>query len=156
MLVSDIKPLHCQRIVNMQAGKSKTQINEVYNALRFFFRYAVANELIIKDPTSHLTKPVGTRGKRRALTAKERQAFIEIGKTDRRYYFYLLMIFCGCRLSEAAECMGRDIIFDDGYYLLHIRGTKTANADRFVPIPDNSRIDKKHPKNGIYRLLRER
>ena len=56
MLVADIKPLHCQRIVNMQAGKSKTQINEVYNALRFFFRYAVANEIIVKDPTSHLNE----------------------------------------------------------------------------------------------------
>ena len=32
--------------------------------------------------------------------------------------------------------MGKDIVQVDGQNLLHIRGTKNANADRFVPIPD--------------------
>ena len=37
--------------------------------------------------------------------------------------------------SEAAECQGRDIEYSDGFALLHIRGTKTKNSDRLVPIP---------------------
>ena len=32
---------------------------------------------------------------------------------------------------------GQDIQQIDGYPVLHIRGTKTANADRFVPIPED-------------------
>lgn len=44
------------------------------------------------------------------------------------------MIFCGYRPSEAANCTGRDIVMKNGYPMLHIRGTKTSNADRFVPI----------------------
>ena len=35
------------------------------------------------------------------------------------------------------KCQAADIIEENGAHLLHIRGTKTANADRFVPIPDN-------------------
>lgn len=148
MRLQDIKPMHCQQVLNLQVGKSKTQINEVYQALRFLFRHAVDNELIVKDPTTALVKPSGTRSSRRALTAFERQAFIAVGKTDRRYYFYLLMIFCGCRPGEAAECMGKDIVIKNSYPMLHIRGTKTENSDRFVPIPEELySLIKKTPKN---------
>ena len=133
--LEDVKPMHCQDCLNLQIGKSKTQINEVYQSLRFIFKHAVANELISKDPTLHIVKPEGSINHRRALTKKERIAFIEVGKSDRRYFFYLLMIYCGCRPSEAAECKRYDIKTMDGYHMLHIRGTKTKNSDRLVPVP---------------------
>lgn len=136
MTLKRVKPLHCQRVLNLQAGKSPTQINEVCNTLKFLFSHAYTNHLIATDPTTDLVKPKAKkREHRRALTAVERKYFIQVGKTDRRYYLYLLMIFCGCRPSEAAECMGRDLMQKNGVKFLHIRGTKTANADRNVPIP---------------------
>lgn len=135
MRLQDIKPMHCQQVLNLQIGNSKTQINEVYQALRFLFKHALANKLVCEDPTANLVKPVGTQYPRRALTAAERRVFISVGKTDRRYYFYLLMIFCGCRPEEAASCTGADISVKNGFPMLHIRGTKTRNSDRFVPIP---------------------
>ena len=135
MKVADIRLVHCQRVLNLQTGMSKTQINEVYNGLRFLFKYAVINKLVGEDPTAGLVKPSGYRNHRRALTAKEREAFIAVGKTDRRFYIFLLMIFCGCRPAEAEKAMGKDITIRQGYPMLHIRGTKTANADRYVPIP---------------------
>ena len=42
------------------------------------------------------------------------------------------MYYCGCRPGEAIALIGKDIGKDG---LLHIRGTKTVNADRYVPIP---------------------
>lgn len=135
MRLKDIKPLHCQNVINLQAGKSKTQINGVYQALNFLFRHAVANDLLKKNPAENITRPVGTKHARRALTAHERAHFIRVGYLDRRYYIYLLMVLCGCRPGEAAEAMGRDILMMEGYPMLHIRGTKTKNADRIVPIP---------------------
>lgn len=54
------------------------------------------------------------------------------------------MLFCGCRPSEAAECMGKDIKTKQGVPMLHIRGTKTKNADRMVPIPTE-----------LYRLIKD-
>ena len=46
------------------------------------------------------------------------------------------MYYCGCRPSEAREVMGKDISFINNQPVLHIRGTKTDNADRVVPIPE--------------------
>lgn len=135
-LISSIRPIDCQEVLNAQAGRSTSQINTVYQALTFLFSHALENSLIASDPTAHLVRPSGTRGHRRALTAYERSVMIKVAKTDRRYYLYLLMIMCGCRPSEAAEARGRDIMKIDGYYMLHIRGTKTELSDRYVPIPE--------------------
>ncbi len=136
MTLKKIRPIHCQRVLNQQSGKSPTQVNEVYNTLKFLFSHAYTNHLIKTDPTADLVKPHAKRREhRRALTSTEREYFIQVGKTDRRYYLYLLMIFCGCRPSEASECQGRDLLQKNGIHFLHIRGTKTANADRNVPVP---------------------
>lgn len=134
--VRKVCPIDCQTVLNLQIGNSKTQINEVYQALKFIFKHAINEHLIAEDPTIQLSKPQGTTTHRRALTAEERNAVISVAKTDRRYYIYLLMIFCGCRPSEALECQGFDIKDIDGYNMLHIRGTKTKGANRYVPIPD--------------------
>ena len=72
---------------------------------------------------------------RRALTSEERKFFVQVGLEDRRFYLFMLMLFCGCRPSEASECMGKDIKHSE-HPMLHIRGTKTALSDREVPIPD--------------------
>ena len=148
MQLKQVKPIHCQDVINMQIGKSKTQINEVYQALNFIFKKAVENKLILENPAEHIVKPQGKKTNRRAITESERDHIIKVANTDRRYYLYLLMLFCGCRPSEAAECMGKDIVTIDGYPMLHIRGTKTANADRNVPIPNELyQIIKDTPKN---------
>lgn len=140
----DITPEICQDILNLQKGKSKSQINLIYNGLRFIFSHAVAESKILNDPTKQLKKPKGTYNPRRALTPEERETFISIAKTDRRYYGFLLMLFCGCRPSEAYSCKGADISLMDKAPVLHIRGTKTKNADRLVPIPKE-----------LYRLIRK-
>jgi len=46
------------------------------------------------------------------------------------------MLYCGCRPAEARNCIGKDIEVREGVRVLHIRGTKTVNSDRYVPIPD--------------------
>lgn len=137
MKISKVKPVDCQNVMNLQVGNSPAQINNVYSTLKFIFSHAVENNLIINDPTKLLTKPKAhPPKKRRALTPEERTLIERIGETDRRYYIFLLMLYCGCRPSEAAECMGKDIVNINGINMLHIRGTKTKKSDRHVPIPD--------------------
>ncbi|MBO6285659.1 MAG: tyrosine-type recombinase/integrase [Bacilli bacterium] len=46
------------------------------------------------------------------------------------------MLLCSCRPHEASECKRSDVSILEGVPVLHIRGTKTANADRYVPMPD--------------------
>ncbi len=154
--VADITPMEIQTVLNHQQGKSKTQINEVYQALRFIFRHAVENNLRKDDPTTYLQKPSGTYNPRRALTEEERKAVLAVAKTDRRYYFYLLMLLCGCRPSEAAACTGYDIDTVDDVHVLHIKGTKTLFSDRFVPIPDELyKLIKRTPKKAFIACTRD-
>jgi integrase len=44
------------------------------------------------------------------------------------------MLYTGCRPSEAIGVVGSDLQMIRGIPVLHIRGTKTANADRYVPV----------------------
>lgn len=134
--LSTIKPLDCQQVINLQEGNSPTQVNEVYQAMRFIFSKAKINNLIAVDPTEGLVKPkTAKRNSRRALTPDERDVVIKVGKTDRRYYLFLLMLYCGCRPAEAQLCKGSDLFVDSGIWWLHIRGTKNRFADRNVPVP---------------------
>ena len=134
--LKEIKPIHLQECINRQTGKSKTQINEVFYAIKFLFRHAYENHLIKDNPAEQLIKPKPAQTEpRRALTPYERQTILKVARTDRRYFLFLLMLECGCRPAEAAECMGKDIAEKSGVPMLHVRGTKTSAANRFVPIP---------------------
>jgi len=136
MPLKQVKPLHCQDVLNMQQGKSKYQISQVYQMLNFIFRKAVENNLILENPAAYLTKPSGTKTTRRSITENERVHILKICDTDKRFYLFLLMLFCGCRPSEASEAKGLDIQKMENENVLHIRGIKTESADRYVPIPD--------------------
>ena len=137
MRLSQVRPIHLQEVLNETQGKSATLVNAVFHAVRFFFSKAKQNGMIASDPSDGLVKPTAKKKEtRRALTADERKSMIAVGFTKRKYYLFMLMLFCGCRPSEAADATGADIETHDGYNVLHVRGTKTALSDRFVPVPD--------------------
>lgn len=93
--------------------------------------------MLAADPSAKIVKSSYITGHRRAITDQERAALLQVAETDPRFNLFLLMLFCGCRPSEAMAAQGQDIQQIDGYPVLHIRGAKTANADRFVPIPED-------------------
>ena len=136
--LAQVKPMHLQSILNEYEGMSATQINAVMHVLRFVFGKAKLNGLIPTDPSDHLVKPTAKRKEpRRALTPHEREHIIAVGLGGKRkYLLFMLMLFCGCRPSEAARATGADISEQGGYHILHVRGTKTPLSDRYVPIPD--------------------
>lgn len=130
-----VLPITLQSVLNLQKGKSKRHINEIYQQIRFLFRTAKENGLIDTDPSENLVKPQGTKGTHRSLTEEERSAFLKVTEDD-RFILFLLMFYCGLRPSEAREAMGKDIFTNNGKTFLQVRGTKTENANRVVPIPD--------------------
>ena len=101
-LIEDIQPIHCQQVINNQSGNSKTHISEVINALNFIFEHAIDDGIISANPTAKITKPKGTRTHKRALTAHEREHFIKVGITDRRFY-------CLCFIVDAALPRQRNV-----------------------------------------------
>lgn len=135
MRLSRIRPIDCQKIMNAQAGKSKNHIDRVAQELFFVFDCARKNGMISENPAADLAKPQGYKNLRRAMTDEERKHFLLAAEKVPRFILFELMLYCGCRPMEAAGVCFEDISRRDGVPFLHIRGTKTANSDRFVPLP---------------------
>lgn len=136
MQLKRVKPLDIQGVLNSLSGKSDYLIKRVYQLLNWLFEKAVDNELIIKNPVRGTTRPKGDTTPRRAITENERMHLLQVADQVPQLRFYLFMLFCGCRPSEVAGLKGMDIQDLNGTPMLHIRGTKTKNADRVVPIPE--------------------
>ena len=134
MPIRSVRPMHCQQIMNRQIGMSFSHIKKLAQELKFIFQTAVDNKLILESPAAHIVIPDGTKGRRRSLTENEERHFLSVCSQDDRFILFELMYYCGCRPSEAANAIGKD--FDAKTKLLHIRGTKTINSDRSVPVPD--------------------
>jgi integrase len=132
-----VKPLDCQAIMNKCSGMSFSHIQKLTQELRFIFSTAVQNKLILENPAQYITIPKAVKGKRQSLTEDERKVFLQTCEGTDRFRVFQLMYYCGCRPAEAIGCEGRDLGVMDGVSILHIRGTKTVNADRIVPIPED-------------------
>lgn len=135
MPLKNVKPIHCQMILNNISHLSQYTINQTAIALNFIFKKACVNKLLYENPAESLIRPKGFKETRRALTVYEQQVFLQVLPSDRRFIIFGLMYYCGCRPSEAINAKYFDIVSQDNETLLHIRGTKTKKADRYVPMP---------------------
>ena len=161
-----IKAVDCQTILNQCSGKSFSLCNKLRQELSFVFGSAVENQMIPTNPAKNLKMPKNEKGERRSITENEREHFLKCYEKDSAYLLFFIMLKCGCRPEEAINLAGKDI--DHKNRLLHIRGTKTKNSDRFVPIPDElfgtieavkasapispNRDGKKHSRSSYIRL----
>lgn len=136
MSISKVKSIQCQEILNSLSNKSSSTIKKVYQELNFIFTTALKNDLINKNPVDGIIVPKGYKNSRTAISTEERKALLKAFSQDHTYILFILMLECGCRPSEAINLIGSDIQQMNGVNVLHIRGTKTKNSDRYVPIPD--------------------
>lgn len=132
--IKDIKPIQCQEILNAQIGMSKSHITQLAQEMAFIFHMGEINGLLRHNPMEHCVKPKSVSNQRRSITEEEREHLMKVCEKE-RFLFFLFMLQCGCRAKEVWNLQGKDIIDKGNYYLLHIRGTKTSNSDRFVPLP---------------------
>lgn len=136
MPIRSVRQINLQRILNSVSDSSGWLIDKLFQEIKFIFRTAFDNKIIIEDPARTLQKPSGkNKGSRRSLTEHETEHFFSVCDADPRFTLFLMMYHCGCRPGEAIKAIGKDIEMKDGAPQLHIRGTKSANADRYVPIP---------------------
>jgi len=138
MPIRSVRSINLQQILNNASDCSAWTIDKLTQEIRFIFSTAYKNKVIIENPAENLVKPTGKRKEtRRSITEVEKKHFFAVCKKDQRFRLFLLMYNCGCRPAEAIKAIGKDIEIIDGVPQLHIRGTKSANADRYVPIPDD-------------------
>ena len=133
--LGDVRSVECQRILNSCSGMSFSHCTKLKQELSFIFEKAVDNMMIRSNPAKKLTLPECEKGQRRSITDHERKHLCLVYENDPYYLLFMLILKCGCRPEEAVNLIGRDIDHDSR--LLHIRGTKTKNSDRYVPIPED-------------------
>lgn len=132
--IGKVKAIECQTIINDCSGMSFSHCSKLKQELSFIFERAVENQMIQFNPAKNLRMPEYEKGSRRSITENERKHFMLCYEKDPSYLLFYIMLNCGCRPEEAINLIGKDI--DRENRLLHIRGTKTKNSDRYVPIPD--------------------
>lgn len=134
MKLKDIRQIDCKKFLNGLDGYSRQYINVLYILLNGPLAAAEDNELIRRNPMKGLKKPDGIVKHRRALTIQERDLFLKAcGNCGKYGYFGKIVYYCGLRPSEAIRVHGED--FDPVNRTLRVRGTKTKNATRLVPVP---------------------
>lgn len=151
MMLKDIKPLHCQKVLNNQQGFSKDYISKVYNTMNQIFNHAQSNQLILSNPCNNLEFPKAEDGTHREITPTERKYFLQVTSYHEYGLWGRLMLYCGLRPGETALIQGRHI--DLKSKILKVDGTKTAAANRELPIPDDLLIDLQKIKVGKFEYL---
>ena len=150
-LLQDVTPSDCQNIFNFKTNYSDFMIRKIYFMVRNIFEMAVVEGLITSNPTISLVKPKGHTQTRRSITDEERQQFLWAIKGKRYELYFQLLLYCGLRPHEAEWIKGSDIV--NG--VLHIRGTKSKNADRYVPIPSFLGLPELNDEEYLFEHLTE-
>lgn len=106
MRLRDIKPTDVQKLLNgLEAKGLQRSVENVYTILKPIFDFAVAEDLLVKNPMAIIRKPKYETKHGKAFTVQEERDFVAkciSGKSPCRYA-YILMIFTGIRRSELAS-----------------------------------------------------
>lgn len=150
MLLKEVKPLHCQNVLNQMADKYANSVIEHSRLVMWMmFDSAVENELLAKNPVTKSVKCTSGRKPKemRALTIEEQKLFLETVKGTSNYNQYALLLQTGLRTGEMIGLRWFDVDFENR--VLHIRRTmeyrhsvgewrigepKTKNSIRDVPL----------------------
>ena len=122
MLLSDVKPMHCQNVLNQMKDRYKTStIYQTRITLYSIFADAVENEVILKNPVTKAVKyNIGKESKKvRALSIDEQRIFLETARNSSNYNQYAFILQTGLRTGELIGLKWSDIDFDKR--LMHIQ-----------------------------------
>ena len=112
MLLSEVKPMHCQNVLNQM--KDDYQTSTIYQtriALFCMFADAVENDVILKNPVTKAVKyNIGKEPKKvRALTIDEQKKFLEVAKKSSNYNQFAFILQTGLRTGELIGLKWSDI-----------------------------------------------
>lgn len=124
MTMSDVKPMHCQNVLNQMKDDYKTStIYQTRITLYCMFSDAVENDVILKNPVTRQVKyNIGQESKTvRALTIDEQKRFLEVAKGTSNYNQYAFILQTGLRTGELIGLKWSDIDFKKK--VIHIERT---------------------------------
>lgn len=143
MKLKDVKDVHLQRILNGQAGRSRSHVEKIRRVLREMFSRARKSRIIVFDPSEDLQLPDATDGSHRSLTEDERMVLIKVCNREPFGLWFLTLLYTGMRPGELAALNWVDIDFENELIRVHsalesgsknIKEPKTEAGIRYIPI----------------------
>jgi integrase len=130
MKMRDIKVKHLQDVVDSISHHSKSSQMNLIKVFHMVFNYATANDIIDKDYSKFVkaTSKVKPKGK----TPFMREDIKRMWDDPEYYAPILILIYTGLRIQEYLNLTKKDIDLDRR--IIEVHGTKTASAERLVPI----------------------
>ena len=147
--IADVTEWDLREILNQQAGKSYSFVCKLRMVIQSMFRQARISRVIAYDPAEFLELPVSVKGKGRALTPEEREAFFKAAQHNRHGTFFRFLLATGLRPAECAALKIENL--DLKRLVVHVyeaveAGTnivgspKTKAGERFTVINDKDLI----------------
>jgi site-specific recombinase XerD len=125
----------------MEQGSSSSTINRKFSAIKAFYKWAISETLISKNPAEYIKLPKITVEKPTlALSDKEAKNLLKLTKTNdfkdlSANLQFTLMLQLGLRRIELATLKFKDIVKERDHNLMRIRGK--GGKIRFVPITES-------------------
>ncbi len=108
----DITMTDIQAFYNEIPGKSTSSINDTRDTIKGMFRSALADRVIVYDPSASAALPKGTKGSHRAIEQWERELIHKTAHARMRAGV-MAMLYAGLRRGEAmALRIDRDVDFE--------------------------------------------
>lgn len=125
-----LTPEQIQTFIN-KIDKERTR-EVLYQNIVKVLQKAYVTGKIKKDITLGIEKPIKINTQvRRPLTIEEQEKLINYVKNTKLYTFVMFSLIVGSRREETIK-FNLDEDLDENKQTIHIKGTKTRNADRYV------------------------
>lgn len=127
----------------------------IYQAVVRVIKKAVVTGVIKKDISLGLEKQKRLSVKERSpLTIDEQTKLLDKAKSTKIYAFVMFSLIIGSRREETLSFCLRDI--NEEKKQIHIKGTKTKNADRYVNVtPEFITFLREHLPKGVFDIKKD-
>lgn len=122
MLLSEVKPIHCQDILNkMTPEYAESTVEQCRITMHVLFDAAVENDILGRNPVKKSVKvPPGRKPKeKRVLSVEEQKIFLDTAYGTSNYNQFAFLLQTGLRTGEMIGLRWSDIDFEEG--VIHIR-----------------------------------
>lgn len=148
MELKDVKPIHCQKVLNMMNEGHKTSTIKVHRDLMWsVFECAVENYLIERNPVRRNVKATGGKKTeaREALTVDEQKTFLKESEKSSFYNGYAFVLQTGIRVGELIALKWSDVDFKNRKIKIQRSASEVAKQGFVIGEPKTKRGHREIP-----------